>query len=324
MTQTTDKAYLTGEAVFAEWRSSLIKGESRTVFPHSLPVPEITPGSITLIGGAPGVGKTALVMSVVVEALRHSAGMRALIANVEMPPDALLDRQLARLSGIDASHVRRRRCLPQHQERLDTGIATLATVVERLAFLRGPFNLPNVATAADAHRADVIVLDYIQRISPPGSDVDARTGMNRSMACLREFAANGCAVVVISAVGRTRDTQGRASYSAAGLSLASFRESSELEFGADDAFMLSPAKDRNPEMLRLAHLKSRNGALRSVDLIFDRPRQAFALLEEEAGAGAPSRRQAATRIQVIATCDDVAQAPQDVPDAAPSENEAEQ
>ena len=278
MTHTEHNGYLAGETAFSDWRSSLISGEARAVFPHSLPVPEIAPGNITLIGGAPGVGKTALAMSIVVEALRHSAGMRALVANVEMPPDALLDRQLARLSGIDASDIRRRRGLPEHQQRLDTGIATMATVVERLAFLRGPFSLSNVATAADIHRADVIVLDYIQRITPPGSDADARTGMNRTMACLREFAANGCAVVVISAVGRTRDAQGRSSYTGAGLSLASFRESSELEFGADDAFMLAPIRDGSPEVLRLTHLKCRNGAQRSVDLVFDRPRQSFALL----------------------------------------------
>jgi hypothetical protein len=39
------------------------------------------------------------------------------------------------------------------------------------------------------------------------------------------------------------DAKGRSSYSGEGLNLASFRESSELEFGADDAFILHPDGD---------------------------------------------------------------------------------
>ena len=48
---------------------------------------------------------------------------------------------------------------------------------------------------------------------------------------LRQFADAGTAVMVISAIGRTKDSKGRSSYAGEGLNLASFRESSELEFG---------------------------------------------------------------------------------------------
>ena len=53
---------------------------------------------------------------------------------------------------------------------------------------------------------------------------------------LRQFAEAGVGLMVVSAVGRSKDSKGRSSYTE-GLSLASFRESSELEFGADDAFI---------------------------------------------------------------------------------------
>ena len=68
------------------------------------------------------------------------------------------------------------------------------------------------------------------------------------------------------------------------MSLASFRESSELEFGADDAFILAPLDDAKPDVVRLAHLKSRHSAARTIDLRFDRDRQAFALIDGSAGA----------------------------------------
>ena len=57
---------------------------------------------------------------------------------------------------------------------------------------------------------------------------------------LRQFADAGVAIVVVAALARSKDAKGRSSYTD-GLSLASFRETSELEYGADDAFILAPA-----------------------------------------------------------------------------------
>ena len=276
--------FVTGEAVFAGWRDNVLTGTGPIVFPHTLPVPEISPGHVTLIGGAPGAGKTALVMACVVEALRHTGTLRALVANVEMSPAALLDRQLARLSGLEAEVIRHRRFTAEHADRLDAGLATVESFVDRLAFLEPPFDLANVAHAADAHGADVVVLDYLQRIMPPGDVADPRLRANAVMGMLRQFAGQGCAVLALSAVGRSRDNAGRSTYAAGSMSLASFRDSGELEYGADDAFLLAPVDDANPNVVRLSHLKCRHGAQRTVDLNFDRARQSFTLLDDAVDA----------------------------------------
>ena len=270
--------FVTGESLFAEWRDSVLTGTGPVVFPHALPVPEISPGKVILIGGAPGAGKTALVMACVVESLRHTPSLRALVANVEMTPAALLDRQLARLSGIEAEVIRHRRFTDEHAARLDAGLATLETFVERLAFLEPPFDLANVAHAADAHGADVVVLDYLQRIMPPGNIADPRLRVAATMDLIRQFASAGAAVLALSAVGRSRDAQGRSTYAAGSMSLASFRDSGELEYGADDAFLLAPVDDAEPNVVRLSHLKCRHGATQTVDLNFDKARQSFTLL----------------------------------------------
>lgn len=277
---TTTAKFVTGESVFAGWRDDVLTGKGPVVYPHTLPVPEISPGHVTLLGGAPGAGKTALVMACVVEALRHTDTLRALVANVEMSPAVLLDRQLARLSGIEAEVIRHRRFTAEHAERLDAGLATVETFADRLAFLEPPFDLANVAHAADAHGADVVVLDYLQRIMPPGDVTDTRLRVNATMDMLRQFAAAGCAVLALSAVGRSRDNAGRSTYSAAAMSLASFRDSGELEYGADDAFLLAPVDEADKSVVRLSHLKSRHGAEHTVDLHFDRARQAFTLLDD--------------------------------------------
>jgi len=281
---TTAAKFVTGDDVFAGWRDDVLTGKGPVVFPHTLPVPEISPGHVVLLGGAPGAGKTALVMSCVVEALRHTLTLRALVANVEMSPAALLDRQLARLSGVEAEVIRHRRFTAEHAERLDAGLATVESFADRLAFLEPPFDLANVAHAADAHRADVIVLDYLQRILPPGDVADPRLRANAVMGMLRQFAGAGCAVLALSAVGRSRDNAGRSTYSASAMSLASYRDSGELEYGADDAFLLAPVDDVDPAVVRLSHFKCRHGAQRTIDLNFDRARQAFTLLDDDVGA----------------------------------------
>jgi replicative DNA helicase len=289
--RSTQKAkYVTGESVFANWRDDVLTGKGPVVFEHGLPTPAISPGSVVLLGGAPGAGKTAIVMQCVVEGLRRTDTLRALVCNVEMSPAALMDRQLARLSGIGAEVIRHRRFTEEHADRLDRGLATVETFAERIAFLEPPFNLENVAHAADAHGADVVVLDYVQRILPPGDVADPRLRANAVMDMLRQFAGQGCAVIALSAVGRSRDSAGRSSYAAGTLSLASFRDSGELEFGADDAYVLAPVNDDQPNVVRLSHLKCRHGAQRSVDLRFDRARQSFTLMGDAvAGRSAPAK-----------------------------------
>ena len=161
--------------------------------------------------------------------------------------------------------------------------------------MRPPFDLANVAAVADEFDAGLIVLDYIQRIQPPGEHGDKRGSVDATMNYLRAFADAGLAVIVLSAVGRTKDKSGRSSYSGEGLNLASFRESSELEFGADDAFILTPDDEAEGEVI-LRHLKSRNGECRDVRMTFDKPLQRFTpvdIADPFGGTESPGKLQSA-------------------------------
>ena len=169
---------------------------------------EIGPGLVTLLGGAPGAGKTAFTMQAVIDALRLTPTLRAVVCNIEMGPATLLDRQLARLSGIDLTLIRYRRLGAEHADRIDQAMNTLEPLAERLAFLRPPFDLANVAATADAFEAGLLLLDYIQRIPPPGEHGDKRGAVNATMDYLRQFADAGVAVIVVSAIGRTKETSG--------------------------------------------------------------------------------------------------------------------
>lgn len=277
--------YQTGADLFDEWRAGVLSGVPPDFYPvgsEGLDAIRIGPELVTLIGGAPGAGKTALVMQCAVDALRLTPGLRVLVCNVEMPPTALLDRQLARVSGVDATLIRDRTIEQVHYEPLELAFDVLSDVADRLSFVRAPFDLKNVAESGDEVSADVIILDYIQRIRPPGDFADRRGSVSATMEVIREMADSGVAVVVVAAVSRQRDKKGRSSYQGDALNLASFRESSELEFGADDAFMLVPNSENDDEII-LKHLKSRYGQTGDSILRFDRSLQRFEALQDEKG-----------------------------------------
>lgn len=118
---------------------------------------EIGPGLVTLLGGAPGAGKTAFVMQLVVDAMVLTPSLRVLVCNVEMPWEVLLSRQLARFSGIDLRTIRYRQFRAEHQWRLEHGFDRIEHVANRLAFLQPPFEMGRILRAAKDFRADLIV-----------------------------------------------------------------------------------------------------------------------------------------------------------------------
>ena len=142
-------------------------------------------------------------MQCVVDALRLSPTLRAVVCNVEMPPEVLLDRQLSRLSGV----------------------------------------------ALDA-----------------------------TMNYLRQFADVGAAVIVVSSVGRQKNSKGSSTYAADSLNLASFKESGELEFGADDAFILAPV---GAGQVKLSPLKARHRRPEDILFLFDGSTQRFDPITED-------------------------------------------
>jgi replicative DNA helicase len=271
---------LTGDAVLA----GLVDGLTAGVPPRRFPVAdpgtplagiEVAPGLVTLFGGAPGAGKTALVLQLAFDALRLTPGLRMAVCNVEMRPTALLERQLARVSGIPLAALRDRRVKPD-DPRLVLGLAALRPLAARTAFVRPPYTTANLAEVADAHGAELVAVDYVQRVGPGGEHASKKGQVDAVMDQARRIADAGVAVVLVAAVGRTRDQHGRAGYG--GLTLASFRESSELEYGADDAFLLTRQGDDGAAVLH--HAKSRHGEPKDLHLRFNGAEQRFEPREE--------------------------------------------
>ena len=302
-----DPSFVSGADLFATWKQSIFDptppptwkiGET---FDHV----EVAPSRIVLIGGAPGAGKTALITQWTFDGLDLNPTLRVVVANVEMAPSRLLDRQLARLSGVPLTTIRRRQVVPEDVEKIGKAMTRISQVVPRLAFVKAPYTLDRIADAADDHEADLIVLDYVQRIDPPGKFTAMRDRVNALMSIMRQLADAGIGILAAAALTRSRDSKGRSSYDGKHLSLASFRESSELEYGADDAFLLYPTEsDADPDelvrLMTLNHAKSRDGETKDVVLKFHRRFQKF----EDAGpwsktavGSSPSPSSAVSRVK---------------------------
>lgn len=275
--------YSTAANLLPAWRQSLLTGERPITYPvgdGGFGRVRVGPGLLLLLGGPPGVGKTALAMQWALDALRASADLRAVVVNVETSPPALLDRQLARLSGIDLDLIRDRRADAMPPDRLAFGFDQLDAVADRLAFVNGPYTLEHAASAADDFKAGLLVIDYLQRVPPTANAAaaDARQQLNAAMQYLRGFTDAGQAVVVLSALNRSRNRSG-STYAGAGL--ASFRDSSEIEYGADDAYLLAAEPSGDAGAMVLQHVKARHGNPVNLSLIFDGAHQSFTAFAPE-------------------------------------------
>jgi replicative DNA helicase len=274
--------YLSGAALIDPLLADIKSGKPPLSWPSGDPAfehIEVGPGRIVLVAGPPGAGKTSLFGQWTVGMLLSNPTLRILMANVEMPADALLTRQLSRLSGIPLTTIWRRQVHPCDAARLDSAANVIRSVIDRLAFATDPHRLDAVAKAGTDFGADVLCLDYLQRIDPSGRANGMRERINLLMSELRRLADRGkVGILAAAAVSRSRDNRGNATYDGQHLSIASLRESGELEFGCDDCLILHPTDDTPCAPTRsmlLRHEKARYGEPQDVALIFHRRTQRF-------------------------------------------------
>ena len=218
--------FVTAADAFEGWREDVHTGSPPVFYPigsGELARIEIGPKLVTLIGGAPGAGKTAFTMQAVVDALRLTPTLAG--AGVQYRNDAGRCSWIGNWRGSRGS-TWGRFAIAVSRPNTPTGLTrrlnTLETLAERLAFVKPPFNLENVAASADAFHADLIVLDYIQRIPPPGDHGDKRGSVDATMNYLRQFADAGVAMMVVAAVSRGKDSKGRSTYSGDALDAGQF------------------------------------------------------------------------------------------------------
>jgi replicative DNA helicase len=264
-------AYTTGADLFDSWFADVERGEPPIWFKLAEPFAalDVRPGRLILFGGAPGSGKTAALVQAGIDLLRLNESARLLVANVEMVPLMLAERVASRLSAVPLTAIADRTLTVDELSRVRAAVNALAAVAGRLAFLHAPFALEHVAAAGTAFGANVLALDYVQRFTVGDGKGDKREQLETAATVLRRFCDAGAAVLVASAVARHRNTGGSTYH---GLNLASFRGSSELEYGADAAYLLVPG---DAGAITLQCEKNRYGAVADILTRFHPATQTF-------------------------------------------------
>jgi replicative DNA helicase len=262
--------YTTGADLFGSWFADVERGEPpvRYGVPSPFDALDIRPGRLILFGGPPGVGKTAALLQVGIDLLRGNPAARLLMANVEMAPVLLAERIVSRLTAVPLSAIADRTLAADQLDRVRAAVAALTPIAGRLAFLHAPFGLEHVAAAGTAFGANVLMIDYIQRFVGDAAK-DKREQLETAATVLRRFCDAGAAVLVASAVARQKHAGG-STYR--GLNLASFRGSSELEYGADSAYVLVPTEGGG---INFQCEKNRYGAVADIPTAFDGTIQKF-------------------------------------------------
>ena len=102
--------------------------------------------------------------------------------------------------------------------------------------------------------------------------------MNRVMDSIRVTASTGRCVIGLSSLNRAAGKEG---YDAGTLTLSSFKESGEIEYGADDCFgvCFGKAHESGKLLVPVKHLKSRHHEQQDFELLFDGALQSFAPLD---------------------------------------------
>jgi replicative DNA helicase len=257
-----------------EWLQALdtVSSPSRYVLPSPFSALDLRPGRLILIGGPPGAGKTAALLQIAVDLVRNNPNVRVLLANVEMPQQAIIERIVSRLLSIPLSRISDWKLSQSERQQIAEVIDGACEFLDRLAILGPPFTLEAVAEAGTQFQANVLILDYLQRFTMRVQARDNRERLEIMAAVLRRFCDMGACVLSAVAVARQK-SKGGSTYS--GLNLASLRGSSELEYGADVVYIIQQGEQNETEM---QCLKNRYGPTEDIVLLFNPTVQTFTSL----------------------------------------------
>jgi replicative DNA helicase len=96
-------------------------------------------------------------------AARHD--LRAVVCNVEMNADVLIDKLLARLARVDVTALMNRDLTDPERDLIAAAVNQHAEALGRIAFHRGSPTVPSVYDSTRAFDARVLVIDYLHRFA---------------------------------------------------------------------------------------------------------------------------------------------------------------
>jgi replicative DNA helicase len=281
---TSDDSELTEMTIHAtKWLESFHQNEGPRLFDTGLEF-GLGPGVLVIVGAKPKVGKTTLVMQLLTNALFNEPDLRAMIVSIEMTGPDLVEKQTSQVSGTNARILRYHKELLTREDRakITAAIDKLRPIHKRIFTLNQPRKIEDFVSVARKHKPDIVVLDYVQRIkSRLRPTLDERSSINLLVDESRLLCEGGCCVIAVSSLNRSGTRSGKHGDGYDRISLDSFRESGELEYGADECFGLRRAK--GSRRVYVEHLAARFRPEKDFELHVDDSLY-FHLIDPETGA----------------------------------------
>jgi replicative DNA helicase len=233
-------------------------------------------GTMTVLAGRPGAGKSALALQACIGAMLQDSTLPVLWGLGEMSPEALACRSVAVgsvLLGRD----------PVTLTRAGRRSASARAVAEELRRDLGgrlhivvPLTLDRIEAAVVATGAKMLVVDYLQLVRVDGA-ADRRQEVDAVVKALRELTlTHGLVTLAVSNIAKTVGRDSRIG------SIA--KESSEVDFAADVLLLGEPADDEDEHGMRPVRwrcLKNRHGRPCDIEATFDGSLQVFTAPEAE-------------------------------------------
>lgn len=242
---------------------------------------------LIVLAARPSMGKTAMVLN-----LAHNvavkAGQSVLIFSLEMSKEQLVDRILAKESGVNAWALRTGNLTDKDFEKIGQAMGTLS---EAQIFID---DSPSITVSdmrtkarreAHQHPLGLIIVDYLQlmsggsRYGNEGNRVQEISEISRGLkAMARELNVPLVALSQLSRSVESRHPQIP--------QLADLRESGSIEQDADVVMFLYREEYYNPEtdrknIMDVLIKKHRNGPTDNLELYFDREKQQISSLDKK-------------------------------------------
>lgn len=248
-----------------------------------------SPGSVCVIGGPGEVGKTALVLDIVMRMLARYSSLRVVIASNDMAIKEIGNRWMANLSGVNLRNIQDNSVAHSEINKLEAAYRLLDRVDDRVQFVERPFTIEQFHEAAVEFRADIAFLDYLQITASAEIRHDSQQQhVARLMLSLRALADSGPCVITTLALSRQGvvHARGRVGRTDANeLDMAVYGHASEIEYMSDLGYVLMaepgarvamrPGDEYQPIKTWLQCVKGRNTVKVHVPLLFDGRIQKF-------------------------------------------------
>jgi len=229
-------------------------------------------GQLVCFTGAPGVGKSALALQIVLDATRANPDLVSAWCLGEMTKTAIAARAIA---NWDTNAPVTLDQAIQKTEAAQEVAANLHAYADRIKIIMPPLNFSNMAQVVERAGASILVIDYLQLVNGIDPRADRRTEIDSVIRGVRALAiSSNLAVILISNMAKQNGE-----YRIGNIG----KESSEIDYQVDSLFVGEIALDESllengKKRITWRCMKNRHGEQKDFTTAFSGAHQQFEIL----------------------------------------------